>query len=138
MWLLATVLLVAGGALNLSQRAFHKLPPTDGVLWTQRDGGVFAERVAPGLAGSRAGIAVGDRLIGIGFDDDSIEEITSVAAVQMWLESAGAQGSLTYSYQRPSYSFPNNFYFRALRIDGRWRKICQADKQADCDGGQCS
>ena len=37
-WLVATVLLVAGGALNLSQRAYHDLPPTDGVLWVQRDG----------------------------------------------------------------------------------------------------
>ena len=37
-WLVATVLLVAGGALNLSQRAYHDLPPTDGVAWVQRDG----------------------------------------------------------------------------------------------------
>ena len=42
-WLVATVLMVAGGALNLSQRAWHQLPPTDGVLWTQKDDGVYAE-----------------------------------------------------------------------------------------------
>ena len=38
-WLLAAVLLVAGGALNLAQRAFQKLPPTDGVSWVQRSDG---------------------------------------------------------------------------------------------------
>ena len=55
--LVATVLLVAGGALNLSQRAYHELPPTDGVLWVQRDTGIFAEKVMPGLAASRAGLS---------------------------------------------------------------------------------
>ncbi|HNU09461.1 MAG TPA: hypothetical protein PKO33_16960, partial [Pyrinomonadaceae bacterium] len=35
-WLLATVLFVAGGALNLSQRALQKLPPVDGVDWVMR------------------------------------------------------------------------------------------------------
>ena len=64
-WLLATVLFVAGGALNLSQRAYHQLPPTDGADWTQKADGIYAEKVAPGFAASRAGIAVGDRLIGI-------------------------------------------------------------------------
>jgi len=57
MWLLVTVLFVAGGALNLSQRALKKLPPTDGVIWTKTDKGIFAERVIPGMAGSRAGLA---------------------------------------------------------------------------------
>ncbi|PYS99363.1 MAG: hypothetical protein DMF63_12160 [Acidobacteria bacterium] len=53
-WLVVAVLLVAGGALNLSQRATHDLPPTDGVLWVQRDGGIYAEKVVPGLAASRS------------------------------------------------------------------------------------
>ncbi len=123
-WLLVTVLFVAGGALNLSQRSFNKLPPTDGVLWTKRaDGGIYAEKVASGFAGSRAGIAVGDKLIGIGLDSDKTDEITSVADVQMYLESAGVAGSLTYFYQRPSYSFADNYYFADLRnIDSvpRW------------------
>src|SRR3982751_4068044 len=114
-WLVATVLLVAGGALNLSQRGFQKMPPTDGVSWVQRSDGIYAEKVTPGFAGSRAGISVGDKLIGIGFDSDKTEEITSPADVQMFLESAGVDGSLTYFYQRPSYSFPDNFYFADLR-----------------------
>jgi hypothetical protein len=59
-WLLATVLLIAGGALNLSQRTNHALPPTDGVLWKQKAEGIYAEKVTPNLAASRAGIAVGD------------------------------------------------------------------------------
>ncbi len=50
-WLLAAVLLVAAAALNLSQRAFQNLPPTDGVRWSQRTDGVYADKVMAGLAG---------------------------------------------------------------------------------------
>ena len=114
-WLLATVLFVVGGALNLSQRTSQQLPPTDGAIWTQRTDGIYAEKVLPGLAASRAGIAVGDRLIGIGLESDKTDEITSPADVSMFLDAAGAGGSLTYFYQRPSYSFADNFYFADLR-----------------------
>ncbi len=122
-WLLASVLFVAAGALNLSQRAFQNLPPTDGVRWSQRADGVYAEKVTLGYAGSRSGISVGDKLIGIGFEGEKTEEITSVADVQMYLESAGVDGNLTYFYQKPSYSFADNYYFADLRhIDSvpRW------------------
>jgi two-component system, NtrC family, sensor kinase len=123
-WLVATVLLVAGGALNLSQRAYQKLPPTDGVLWMQHGDGIYADKVLPGFAASRAGISVGDRLIGISLDNsDKTDEITAASDVQMYLETAGVGGSLTYSFQRPSYSFKDNFYFADLKhIDSvpRW------------------
>ncbi|MBX7054266.1 MAG: PAS domain S-box protein [Pyrinomonadaceae bacterium] len=123
-WLLSAVLLVAGGLLNLSQRGFQKLPPTDGVTWVHRDGGIYAQSVKADLAGSRAGIAVGDRLIGIGLDaDDNTDEITSVADVQMYLDAAGVDGNLTYFYQKPSYAPADSFYFADLRhIDSvpRW------------------
>src|SRR5471032_2186252 len=98
-WLLASVVLVTGGALNLSQRAYKKLPPTDGVRWEQRNDGVYAAKVVPGFAGARAGISVGDKLIGIGLDSDNTEEITSAADVQIYLDAAGVDGSLTYFYQ---------------------------------------
>ena len=115
-WLLATVLFVVGGALNLSQRAYHKLPPTDGVVWQlKNDGGIYAEKVQPGFAAARAGISTGDRLIGIGLDGDKTDEITSPADVQMFLEAAGVDGNLTYFYQRPSYSFANNYYYADLK-----------------------
>ena len=114
-WLLACVLFVTAAALNLSQRAFQNLPPTDGISWTQKSDGIYAAKVTSGMAGSRAGIAVGDKLIGIGFDGEKSEEITSPADVQMYLETAGVNGSLTYFYQRPAYSFPDNFYFADLR-----------------------
>jgi hypothetical protein len=123
-WLVATVLLVAGGALNLSQRAYQKLPPTDGVLWMQHGDGIYADKVLPSFAASRAGISVGDRLIGISLDNsDKTDEITAASDVQMYLETAGVGGSLTYSFQRPSYSFKDNFYFADLKhIDSipRW------------------
>ncbi len=122
-WLLATVLLVAGGALNLSQRAIKDLPPTDGVFWTQKDDGIYAEKVVFGLAASRAGIAVGDRLIGIGFEGEKVEEITSSGDVILYLDTVGVGGNLTYFYQRPSYTFTNNFYYADLKkidTNPRW------------------
>ncbi|MGI8641334.1 MAG: ATP-binding protein [Pyrinomonadaceae bacterium] len=114
-WLLATILFVVGGALNLSQRAYHTLPPTDGVIWTQKVDGIYAEKVRPGLAASRAGIAVGDKLIGISLDEKQFDEVVSSADVQMYLETAGIDGNLTYFYQRPSYSFSDNFYYADLK-----------------------
>ena len=114
-WLLATVLFVAGGALNLSQRAYHSLPPTDGVFWMQKADGIYAAKVLPGLAASRAGIAVGDKFIGISLDEKQFDEIVSPADVQMYLETAGVDGNLTYFYQRPSYSFSDNFYYADLK-----------------------
>jgi PAS domain S-box-containing protein len=122
-WLLATVLLVVGGTLNLSQRSSHNLPPNDGVLWQQKSDGIFAEKVMPNLAASRAGIAVGDKLLGISLDEKQFDEINSPTEVQMYLETAGVGGKLTYFYQRPSYSFTNNFYYADLaNIDSlpRW------------------
>ena len=72
-------------------------------------------KVIPDLAASRAGIAVGDKLIGISLDEKQFDEIISPADVQMYLETAGVDGSLTYFYQRPSYSFSDNFYYADLK-----------------------
>ena len=74
MWLLATVLLVAGGALNLSQRSSHNLPPNDGVLWKQKTDGIYAEKVNPGFAASRAGISAGDKLLWISLDGENFDD----------------------------------------------------------------
>jgi two-component system, NtrC family, sensor kinase len=122
-WFLAAVLLVVGGALNLSQRANQPLPPTDGVTWVQKADGIYAEKVEQNLAGSRAGIIRGDRLIAVSFDEKNFEEIISPTDVQMYLEAAGLGGSLTYFYQRTAYSFTENYYYADLtQIDSqpRW------------------
>ena len=122
-WLVVTVMLVAGGALNLSQRAGHQLPPTDGVLWVQKSDGIYAERVLPGLAASRAGISAGDKLLTISLDGRTFDEVASVADISMYLDTAGVGGSLTYFYQKPKYAFSNNFYYSDLsNIDSlpRW------------------
>ena len=113
-WFLATALFVVGAALNLSERAFHNLPPTDGVQWLQKADGIYAVKVAPGLAASRAGISVGDKLIGINFQGEKTQEIISPSDIQIYLEAAGVDGNLTYLYQRPSYTFANNFYYADL------------------------
>ena len=122
-WLLASVLFVTAGALSLSQRAFQNLPPTDGILWSQTSDGVYAERVTPGFAGSRAGIPAGAKLIGIGLDSENLEEITSVADVAIFLDAAGVNGNLTYSFQKPFYASADKNYVADLRnIDSieRW------------------
>ncbi|MBV9240839.1 MAG: hypothetical protein JO314_02425, partial [Acidobacteria bacterium] len=115
LWLVTAVLFVAAGALNISQRGFEKMPPTDGVHWVARQDGVYAERVLPGYSGARAGISTGDRLIGIGLNDQNLDEITSPAEVQMYLDAAGVDGTLTYYYQKTNYTFSNNYYFADLR-----------------------
>jgi len=115
MWLVATVLLVAGAALNLSQRTYHDLPPTDGVLWVERSDGIYAEKVTPGLAASRAGISPGDKLLTISLDGETFEELVSVADIPMYLDAAGVGGTLTYYYQKTSYTFANNLYYADLR-----------------------
>jgi hypothetical protein len=43
------VLFVIGGALNLFQRSFQKLPPTDGVVWTQKADGFTLKKLRPDL-----------------------------------------------------------------------------------------
>ena len=111
---MATALFVVGAALNLSERAFHTLPPTDGVQWLQKADGIYAVKVAPGLAASRAGISAGDKLIGINFQGEKTQEIISPSDIQLYLEAAGVDGNLTYLYQRPSYTFANNFYYGDL------------------------
>ncbi len=108
-WLLATVLLVTAAALNLTQRATQNMPPTDGVHWVMRSDGVYAEKVVAGLAASRAGISVGDKLIGIALEGDTTQEITSPADVQMYLETAGLDGSPTYFHPKPPYSFSAHY-----------------------------
>ena len=122
-WLLATVMFVAVGALNLLQRSYNELPPTDGVVWVQKEDGIYAARVIPGLPASRAGMAVGDKLIGVGLEDQKVEENVLISDIYIYLETAGVGGHLTYLYQRPSYSFANNFYYADLhKIDSypRW------------------
>ncbi len=114
-WLVVTVLLVAGAALNLSQRASHELPPTDGVLWVQRDDGIYAAKVTPGMAAARAGISTGDRLYTISLDGQNFDEVTSAADVPMYLDAAGVGGSLTYFYEKTSYKISDRFYYADLK-----------------------
>ncbi|MBK9163804.1 MAG: PAS domain S-box protein [Acidobacteria bacterium] len=114
-WLLATIFFVAGGALNLSQRATHQLPPTDGVLWVEKADGIYAERVERGFAASRAGISPGDKLLSISLDGTNFDEVVAAADVPMYLDAAGVGGSLTYFFEKSSFSFADNRYFADLR-----------------------
>jgi len=113
-WLLASVLFVTAGALNLSQRTFQNMPPTDGIGWVQRADGIYAEKVTAGFAGSRSGISVGDKLIGISLDDQPLEEVIAVPDIAIYLDVAGVDGNLKYKIQKP-YAFANSFYDAELR-----------------------
>ena len=113
--MLATVFFVAGGALNLYQRANHDLPPADGVVWVLRADGIYAEKVMPGYVASRAGLASGDKLIGVGLEGEKVQENVTVSDIYMYLEAAGVGGNLTYFYQRPSYPFADNYYYADLK-----------------------
>src|SRR2546423_4128154 len=67
-WVLlsATVLLVAAGALNFSQRLKkNQAPPSDGVTWTDTAQGVVAKVIEPDSAAARARMIPGDRLIAV-------------------------------------------------------------------------
>jgi two-component system, NtrC family, sensor kinase len=122
LWLLATVLFVVGGALNLSQRANKDFPPTDGITWVQKADGVYAQKIEPDFAGARAQLIAGDKLIAISLDEKNFEEVVSAADVQIFLETAGVGGHLTYFYQRPTYTFKDNFYYADLsKIDTKPR-----------------
>src|SRR5687768_14631526 len=114
-WLVVAALFVVGAALNLSQRAFHQLPPTDGVLWIEKADGIYAERVMADMAAARAGISRGDKLLSISLDGETYDEVVSTADIPMYLDAAGVGGSLSYYYQKPAYSFTNNFYYADLK-----------------------
>lgn len=114
-WLVITVLLVAGGALNLAQRATQEMPPTDGILWVQREEGIYAKIVVEGLAGERAGVSKGDRLIAIGLNGKRSDEVVSIADIPMYLHEAGVGGKLSYLIEKRGYAFENNRYIAELR-----------------------
>lgn len=120
---MATIVLVAGGALNLSQRAYKQMPPTDGVTWEQKDDGIYATKVASGLAASRAWVSAGDKLIGISLDGEkNMQEITSRGDVILYLDTVGVGGDLTYLIQKP-YQMQDSLYVAELKkIDSypRW------------------
>ena len=113
--MIAAILCAVVAVLNFSNRAVQKLPPTDGVRWTVKNNGVFADKIEPNSAAARAGLMTGDRLVGISLDEKRIEQIVSPADVQIYLEDAGVGGRITYLFHRPSYTFGNNYYYADLR-----------------------
>jgi len=125
MLLIAAALLLAIGILNFSQRSTFRLPPEDGIDWTQTDEGIVAQSVEPNSAGARADILAGDKLIAISKDEgETRDEIVSAADIQIYLEEAGTDGKLTYLIERPSFPESSRFYFADvynLQTKPRWR-----------------
>ncbi|HEV3467953.1 MAG TPA: ATP-binding protein [Pyrinomonadaceae bacterium] len=102
--LVLAALFVTAGILNFAQRLTHTAPPTDGVTWVETGRGVVAQSVDPDSTSGRKGvfsIQPGDRLVGIKFDEQRGDEVTSAADVQIYLEEAGVGGRLIYVIERP-------------------------------------
>src|SRR6266511_4209621 len=82
------------GAYNIVVKATGSLMD-DGVFWKSGPGGVVASRVAPGGPAARAGLRVGDILLGI-----DGEEILSAGQVEAILERHQPGGPAAYSLLR--------------------------------------
>src|ERR1700755_1058872 len=121
--LLATAFFFVGGALNLLQRATQPLTPTDGVTWVQKSDGIYVKKVADDSAADRAQLLPGDKLISISLDGKNFDEVLYPSDIEIYLDYAGVDGGLSYFFQRPSYSFANNYYYTDLSHLGthpRW------------------
>jgi PAS domain S-box-containing protein len=112
--LIATALLVAGGALNLAQRAKHQTPPSDGVTWTNTKDGVTAKSIEPNSAAARAYILPGDRLLGVVISSHQTDEIIRAEHVQIYLDQAKIGGEIHYLIDRPSYPEDSRYYYADL------------------------
>ncbi len=132
--LCATVLLVAAGALNFSQRLKkNQAPPSDGVTWIDTAQGVVAKAVEPDSAAARARMIPGDRLIAISPTGQRCEDIArgskcepvaNSTSVQMYLDRARAEekrktgkdagGEIHYLIERPSFPAESRFYYADL------------------------
>ena len=91
-------------------------------MWKQTDDGVYAVHVFGGFASDRSGISPGDRLIAINLEKQTPDEIVSIGDIAIYLETAGVDGNLTYTFKKP-YSFADNYYIADLsHIDSvpRW------------------
>jgi two-component system NtrC family sensor kinase len=124
-WLLlgAAALLIAAGALNLSQRLRFQPPPWDGVTWIDSSQGVVAKTVAPGSAAARARMIPGDRLMAVSQTGQRCEEITrgpkceqvaDARDVQIYLDQARVGGEIHYLIERPSYPEETRYYYADL------------------------
>jgi two-component system, NtrC family, sensor kinase len=110
---LATLGVCVLAGFNLSQELSVDFP-TDGVTWMEAQGGLRADRVAPGSPGSKAGIRAGDIL----------EEINGTptprlaAQVRAMYENGIYEHAATYSIVRPvglkaAAPFPVQVYLEA-------------------------
>ena len=124
-WLLlvTAALLIAAGALNLSQRLSHQGPAWDGVTWVDTAQGVVAKSIAPGSAAARARMNQGDHLLAVSMTGQKCEDVTrgvrcdSIVAsqhVQVYLDQAHVGGELHYLIERPSYPPETRYYYADL------------------------
>jgi PAS domain S-box-containing protein len=82
--------------LNISAESDYSVP-TDGVYWTEVQGGLCAQQVPPESPGARNGIRAGDILLSV---DD--HPTANVASLTRQIFRDGTYGKATYSIVRPS------------------------------------
>ncbi len=88
--------LVLVGILNLRDRAAWR-DPSDGVYWTESEGGLRASDLDPGGIGERAGIHPGDRLTAI--DNKAVGDLGQYSDK---IYQSGSGSSLTYTVEGES------------------------------------
>jgi len=110
-WFLSALLFTAGAGLNLYQRSFGEIPPTDGVVWVEKNDGIYASKIIPDLSGATAGLWTNDRLVGISLDAENFQEIETVSDIQIILEEAGVGSNVTYWIERRSFDLTGYFYY---------------------------
>jgi PAS domain S-box-containing protein len=113
MLLIAAVLLVTAGVLNVLQRVKNQSPPKDGVTWVDTKDGIIAKYVEPNSVAERNYVLPGDRLIGIRLNDRD-EEVIHARDVQMYLDQAHVGGDIHYLIERPSYPVESRYYWADL------------------------
>lgn len=113
MLLIAAVLLVTAGVLNVLQRARHQTPPKDGVTWVDTKDGIIAKTVEPTSAAGRNYVLPGDRLHAIRLNDRD-EQVVHARDVQMYLDQAHVGGEIHYLVERPSYPVESRYYWADL------------------------
>src|SRR3954464_12331230 len=111
--LVAAGLLVTAGGLNVTQRAKHQTPPTDGVTWADTQDGVTAKAIENNSAAARNYVLPGDRLRGIRLNGID-EEVVHARDVQMYLDQAKVGGQITYLLERPTYPVESRYYWADL------------------------
>lgn len=99
--LAVTGALITIGVLNLWARLDWPLVPYDGVIWSEANGHIVAQRIEPGSPADRAGLRPDDVLTGISLDGGyNFDEVTRATDVQLYLDETKVGSPISYLIER--------------------------------------